>query len=294
MNLFVESDLLATIPLFAKLSPADRADLQGLMQPREVDANTPIFWIGEKGDEFFVIRDGTVTISVPDESGKEVTLATMGPGDFFGELSLLDGGRRTATARGETTVVLLALGRDAFHSFVMKHPSSAIHMMTVLGRRQRETVERLRGLRNVNEAVDEKLTRTQRLFQRVAAVGASEIFLLANLLFFIAWISINSYRYAAAHRADPKGIPAVSLLDAPPTFFWLGFLVTLEAIVLSMFVLNSQKRQAERDSIKADLDYQVNRKAQLEIMELHAKVDRLHAVLAKTSGDPDADEARST
>jgi uncharacterized membrane protein len=58
-------------------------------------------------------------------------------------------------------------------------------------------------------------------------------------------------------------------------------MLTLEAIVLSIFVLNSQKRQAQRDSIKADLDYQVNRKAQLEIMHLHEKIDLLQQTVSQ-------------
>ena len=76
----------------------------------------------------------------------------------------------------------------------------------------------------------------------------------------------------------------IRFYDEPPTFFILGFFITLEAIVLSMFVLNSQKRQARRDSIKADLDYQINRKAHMEIMQLHEKLDRLEELVAGLAG----------
>ena len=57
--------------------------------------------------------------------------------------------------------------------------------------------------------------------------------------------------------------------------------MTVEGLLLSIFVLNSQRRQAQRDAIKADLDYQVNRKAQLEIMHLHEKLDRLTTAISE-------------
>jgi CRP/FNR family cyclic AMP-dependent transcriptional regulator len=69
------------------------------------------------------------------------------------------------------------------------------------------------------------------------------------------------------------------VIDEPPTFVQLGFLISLEAIVLSMIVLNSQKRQAERDRIRSDLEYEVNIKAHLEVIQLHQKVDRLETLL---------------
>src|SRR4029078_9393229 len=99
--------------------------------------------------------------------------------------------------------------------------------------------------------------------------------LVVNVLVILGWMVVQTLRYNAASHADPAHVPPISTLDQPPTFFWLGFMITVEAIVLSIFVLNAQKRQANRDAIKADLDYQVNRKAQLEIMQLHEKLEQV-------------------
>ena len=63
--------------------------------------------------------------------------------------------------------------------------------------------------------------------------------------------------------------------DEPPSFGMLGFIVTVEALFISLFVLISQGQQGERDRIRADLDYQVNLKAHQEVMQLHQKLDRL-------------------
>lgn len=270
----MNTDFFSAIPLFADLTPGEREDLARLLQPRRFDSHHAVFWIGEPGDEFFIIESGQVVICYPDEHGEEKTLAVLGPGHFFGELSLLDGGRRTATARAQTESRLLSLGREAFHDFLKKHPVSAIHILSTIGRRQRDSLDKLRGIKNANEVVEEQRTPVQRLAERVSAIITSGPFVILNTGFFLIWILVNTLRHPTK----------INWHDDPPTFFTLGFLITLEAIVLSMFVLNSQKRQAKRDAIKADLDYQINRKAHLEITQLHEKLDRLEAMVAGLAG----------
>ena len=263
-------DVLAPIPLFAKLPVPERAELAGMLQSKRFGAHQPVVWLGEQGDDFYIVHTGKVAVSCPDEAGKEVTLGTLGPGQFFGEISLLDGGPRTATVRTLRDSTMLVLTRDDFLQFLRRHPDASIYMLKILGQRQRETNEKLRGIRNANEEIEAKRTPVQRAAAKIAAIGASEIFVLINVVFFTMWIVINTWRSYQGRK----------WYDEPPTFFTLGFIITLEAILLSMFVLNSQKQQAERDRIKADLDYQVNLKAHQEVMQLQQKVDRLYAVVA--------------
>lgn len=268
-------DPLEKVPLFAKLAPEHRLELAALMQTRQFVDQQPIFWIDEPGDDFHIIADGQVAIVVPDDAGKEVSLALLPAGAFFGELALLDGGPRTATARAHGDTTLRSLDRAQFYAFLEKHPSAAIHILTILGQRQRETVEKLRGIRNVNEAVEERTTRMQRFLEKVAGFGASELFLFGNLLFFICWIILQTFFAIKSGRN-------ITFVDDPPTFFWLGIIIALESIMLTMFVLTSQKRQADRDRIRGDLDYQVNLKAHSEVMQLHQKINRLTALVAES------------
>jgi CRP-like cAMP-binding protein len=261
----VDPTLLGNIPLFSKLSVEEVAALTGLLRARKFAASEPVVYIGDDGSEFYVVQLGKVAVSHPDETGKEVVLAELGPGNFFGEISLLDGGPRTATVRAATDVTLLSLERGAFVQFLLKHPSAAVHILTILGARQRDLLEKLRGLRNVNEAVAGEQTRLQQVLTRFARIFASERFLLCNLLFFVSWVVVHTW------LARDK----INWIDQPPTFFWLGFMITAESIVIAMFVLNAQRRQAERDRVRADLEYQVAVKAHVEVMELHRKVDRL-------------------
>jgi len=266
-----DSALLKSIALFAQLSEGEREELGKLLRVRNYRANEPIFWIGDAGTDFFIVQHGRVVLSCPDEAGNEIEIAILGPGNFFGEISLLDGGPRTASARAEGNLTLLSLNRDEFLDFLRTKPSATIHIMTVLGQRTRGMLDKLRGIRNVNEEVDSHIKPLQKLVDRGAAIGASGWFLIINICFIIVWISVQCLLWKKP----------INFRDEPPTFFWLGFMITLEAILLTMFVLNSQKRQAERDRIRADLDYQVNVKAHLEVMQLHQKMDRLQAALVE-------------
>jgi CRP/FNR family cyclic AMP-dependent transcriptional regulator len=267
-----ETNPLSEIPLFAQLTPEELGELASLLKLRPFTAGDTIVLVGLAGQEFFLIREGRVAISLPDDEGKEVVLASLGPGHFFGEISLLDGGPRTATASAETDAVLWELGRADFLNFISRHPLVAIQMMTVLGRRQRETNEKLRAIKNVNEVIAEQRTTGEVAVQKLATAFASNRFVLANLFFFAAWIVSNVVLFKS-HRN----------FDDPPAFFTLGFVIALESILLSMFVLASQKFQSERDRVRADLEYEVNVKAQLDIVELHQKVDRLQSLMKEAA-----------
>jgi len=275
-----DTDLLRNIPLFAGLVDTNREELASLLQSRQYAAHQPIFWIGERGEEMFIVQHGKVILSYPDETGHEITVAGLGPGAFFGELSLLDGGSRTATARTDSETTLLVLDRKGFFKFLEAHPTAAIHMIATLAQRHREAMDKLRGIKNVNEEIKDRITPLQRLVDRATAFAASGWFLLGNTVFFIVWMT--SFTIVAL-----RGKADISLLDAPPTFALLAFFITLESMLLTMFVLNSQNRQGERDRIKADLEYQVNLKAQYEVMELHRKIDRLEGMLPK---NPQSDQ----
>ena len=260
----MDANLLRNIPFFSGLGDEETRALLNLLKPRTFKANETIFWIGESGTDFYIIQNGNVVLIYPDETGKETTLAVLGPGDFFGELSLLDGGPRTATSRALTDVQLLCLTREEFLDFIRAHPSSTIHMIQVLARRQRETIEQLRGIRNPNKFIEEITEQGplwNRIADKIAALSASQVFLLVHVVWFLAWTSVNTLAGSRAFDPFPFGL--------------LTMIVSLEAIFLSIFVLVSANRQTEKDRIRAELDYQVNLKAQLEVMRLHQKMDRL-------------------
>jgi CRP/FNR family cyclic AMP-dependent transcriptional regulator len=266
-------DILGEIPLFATLPVSERLELADMMRPRSIAADETIVVIGEAGNDFYVIGTGNLTVSCPDEFGKEVKLATLSPGSFFGELSLLDGGPRTATVRAETPASVLSLGREDFMAFLSKHPDAAVKMLTILGQRQRDTLDKVRGIRNANEAIAANTTKWEKLAEKLAGLTATREFVLINLIGCAIWIGINMF---LRHLHRPGLVP----FDQPPTFSVLGLIVTVEALFVTLFVLISQSLQSERDHIRADLEYQVNLKAHQELMQLQQKVDRLAGMVA--------------
>ncbi|HMP75017.1 MAG TPA: DUF1003 domain-containing protein [Kiritimatiellia bacterium] len=254
----------SAIPLIAGLNADDIDRLKKSMVTRKVDGNETIFWAGDQGTDFFIIESGRVLLNLQDDAGRETRLATLGPGDCFGEISLLDGGPRTATCRADTAVTLHVLSRTAFFDFLKNHPSAALHLLETLGQRQRETLAQLRAVRNSNEAVKETVEvgpLWPRIADRIATISASKQFLVLHIFWFAIWIAYNLLLEEKAFDPYPFG--------------FLTMTVSLEAIFLSIFVLVSANRQSERDRIRADVDHQVNLKAHNELLELQRKMDRL-------------------
>jgi len=195
-------------------------------------------------------------------------LELMESGDFFGELSLLDGGNRSATATATQRTDTLVLERHEFLDLMLQKPHMAQDVMVALAKRVRRTdnLLRRRVSRNVNEVVEEKLTLGQRIADVIAEFSGSIAFLLLNAVFFALWLGINA-------------LPSVAFDPYP--FGLLTMIVSLEAIFLSIFVLVSQNRQGDKDRIRNELDYQVNLKAELGVSTLLHKTDQFGDSLAE-------------
>jgi len=99
----------------------------------------------ESDDKLYIIEKGEVRISQTSKEGKEYTLATLGEGTFFGELSLLDGGPHTATARTITETTLLTIDQSDFYSFLDKHPQFSRTLLAVLVDRLRKNSNTMRN-----------------------------------------------------------------------------------------------------------------------------------------------------
>ncbi|MBL8764292.1 MAG: DUF1003 domain-containing protein [Phycisphaerae bacterium] len=273
---------LGHIPLFCKLDETESRALSASLERREVAPGDAVCWFGESGGSMFVIDAGRVDVSVPNERGEHVLLNHLGPGGFFGEISLLDGGARTATVRAAEATTLLVLSREAFRRFVHDHPDAALDILTVMGARQRAANEAIRGLANPNSAFERTRTTVwQRASDMIATVAASQWFTVFHLSWFGAWIGLNtlgSVLYGPFGEANPQP----RWVFDPFPFGLLTMVVSLEAIFLSIFVMVSQNRQSEKDRLRIDLDYQVNVKAQTEIMAISRRLERIEASLAGT------------
>ena len=256
-------ELLATVPLFKLLDEPERADLEKVLSLRVVSPGETIFSIGEPGDSLYIVGTGNIEVFVKDNTGTKIVLTVCGPGEVFGELSLFDGGARTASALALETSELLALGRDDLLAFLRARPDTALDFLAIMGQRIRSTDEilRRRAARNINVDFEVQSTTLEKIADIIAEFSGSILFLFLNAAWFIGWIAWNV-------------TPDLPHFDPYP-FGFLTMVVSLEAIFLSIFVLISQNRQAAKDRLRADAEYEVNLKAELEITHLHEKVDFL-------------------
>ena len=259
------AQLLAEVPLFQLLSADERNLLATELDLVRYGAGEIVFVTGDPGDSMYVIRTGEVEVFFKDDTGAKVVLETMGPGDFFGELSLLDSGPRTASAVVTRDVEALRVDRRDLDQLLKLQPGSALELLTAMGRRMRVTAELLRhtASRNVNQEVADQRTAIQKAADWIAAASGSIAFLLLHCVGFAGWIAVNLGL-----------IPGVEIFDPYP-FGLLTMAVSLEAIILSVFVLLSQNRQVAKDRVRSDVEYDVNLKAEMEIAHLHEKIDRM-------------------
>jgi uncharacterized membrane protein len=264
-----DSALLAEVPMFQLLDEAERADLAANLDELKFAAGQTIFRAGDPGDAMYVIRSGEVEMFFKDNTGNKIVLETSGPGHFFGELSLLDSGSRSASVMALTEVEALRVDRDDLNHLFRAHPGAAMDLLAAMGRRMRVTAELLRhtASRNVNQEIEDKRSVIDKAADWIAAFSGSIAFLFIHILIFAVWIGLNI-------------IPGIPQFDPFP-FGLLTMSVSLEAIILSVFVLLSQNRQIEKDRVRSDVEYDVNLKAELEIMQLHEKIDHLNSDVLK-------------
>src|ERR1041384_1428549 len=257
--------LLAGIEIFELLHADDKQALADVFDAIKLNAGETLFHTGDPGEALFVVRSGSIELYIKDTAGQKIVLTVAEEGDLFGELSLLDSGPRTATAVALTDTELLVLDRDDLLLLFQKRPDAALHMLGAMSAMTRKADEllRTRVSRNVNEEIEEHTTPLQRIADWIAWFSGSMPFLIINGAWFVIWIMLNTL---------PLGIPK---FDEYP-FGLLTMIVSLEAIFLSCFVLVSQNRQAEKDRVRADIEYEVNIKAELEIGDLHEKIDRIY------------------
>ena len=130
-------ELLVRCPLFAELPAGEAEKLAALLRQRRYRPGEPVFREGDPGTALYVIQTGEVRILLGGSDGKEVVLALLGPGEFFGELALLDGEPRSADAVVTTAAELHVLPREDFLRFLRDVPSVAVSMLASLSRRFR-------------------------------------------------------------------------------------------------------------------------------------------------------------
>jgi len=130
--------LLRSVSIFAELDEAEAAGLERLVRRRRYDEGEVVVSEAERGDALYVLVRGKVKVVLYGATGREVILSIFKePGDFFGEMSLLDDEPRSATVTAMEPSELVVLSRANFRAHLARHPKVAVQVMTELSRRLR-------------------------------------------------------------------------------------------------------------------------------------------------------------
>lgn len=138
--------LLASVPIFSELTSLELEELRSRMSRQRYKKSNMILMEDEFGDTFFIISKGIVKITRISEEGREVILAMLGEGDFFGEMSLLDGETRSANAIAFDDAEVLILKRHDFIDLLQKYPKIAISLLAEMASRIRKSDHQIESL----------------------------------------------------------------------------------------------------------------------------------------------------
>src|SRR3984893_8347677 len=255
---------LRSVPLFSSLDSKATAELGEYLTIHDYPKSAMIFRNGDPGDAMYLIDIGKVRISLTDADGADVTLAELGPGDFFGEMAMLDGQGRSANAIATEDARVAKLTRDDFLSFMQSDPRVTLELLTALTARLRRTDDLLRHRvsRNVNQEEAAQLTLADRLADKIAEFGGSWKFITVFMTFLLCWVLVNTW-VLVTRAFDPHPFLLLST--------GLNMLAALQAPIIMM----SQNRQAHKDRLRANLDYQVNLKNELLLSDIIRRLDEL-------------------
>jgi len=282
-NLSDEAQSLARVPLFKRLEPHELEHLAEEVDQVNYPAGETIFNEHDRGDALYILEEGAVRIWVFDEDVKEVTLAELKPGDFFGELAVLDRGERSSSATAIVDTYLHRLSSDDFQQFLMDHPDAAIDVICEIAARMRQTnlLVSQRASRNINVEMEQRATIGQRIADKVASFGGSWTFIIIYLTFLVGWMAFNTF--VLLHYGHGENGAQFD----PYPYILLNLMLSMTAALQAPIIMMSQNRAAEKDRLAAEQDFKVNLKSEMMLEELirkqrarDAQMDHLNSALA--------------
>ena len=251
---------LRHVPLFSLLDDEELHVLSQQVELRDFAAKQRIYKAGEPGLRAFVMMSGAVEVTLLDEDGQEVVFSEPRHGDFFGFASMLEGVEHQTSAIATEPTTCLEVDRNDISVLLEKKPQAGLDMMTVLAREihTAQAVIRARAMRNPNELIDEQETFGERIADKVASFGGSWSFIIMFGVTLVSYTIISNLMHNKSW--DPYPYILLNL--------FLSMLAAIQAPVIMM----SQNRQDHKDRVRSELDFEVNRRAEAEILALYRKI----------------------
>jgi len=252
---------LKHVPLFEKLDDEELAILAQQVELKKFAMRQRIYKMGDPGQRGYVVISGKAQVATVDEDQQELVIDEPTHGEFFGFAAMLDEMPHQTTATALEDTVCVEVDRDDIATLLQKKPMAGMDMMAVLGRQfhASQTLVRLRAARNPNDLIEKESTFGERIADRVAGFGGSWTFIITFLVILVVYSSANVVLGRKAW--DPYPFILLNL--------FLSMLAALQAPVIMM----SQNRQDQKDRVRGELDFDVNRRAEMEIQGLSRKLN---------------------
>jgi uncharacterized membrane protein len=262
-------EVLKHVPLFALLDEEETAVLAGQVRLKTFAPRQRIYKIGDSGGQAYVVVSGRVRVATVDQDHQEVVVDEPSHGEFFGFASMLEQTAHQTEATAIDEAVCLEVDQKDIAVLLQRKPLAGMDMLRVLGRQfhASQQLVRLRANRHPNEVIEKDATFGERIADVVAGFGGSWTFIIAFGIVLAIYMSVDA---ALGKKAwDPYPYILLNL--------FLSMLAAVQAPVIMM----SQNRQDTKDRLRGELDYDVNRRAEVEIQGLARKLN----VLGEKIGD---------
>jgi len=256
-------EVLKHVPLFALLDEEETAVLAGQVRLKTFSPRQRIYKIGDSSGQAYVVVSGRVRVSTVDQDQQEVVIDEPSHGEFFGFASMLEQTPHQTQAEAIEQVECLEVNRNDIAVLLQRKPLAGMDMLTVLGRQfhASQQLVRLRANRHPNEVIEKDATVGEHVADIVAGFGGSWTFIILFSIILAIYMTVDA---VLGKRAwDPYPYILLNL--------FLNMLAALQAPIIMM----SQNRQDTKDRLRGELDYDVNRRSEVEIQGLARKLNLL-------------------
>jgi CRP/FNR family cyclic AMP-dependent transcriptional regulator len=259
-----DPELLKRVPLFARLDDDETAVLAAQVELKKFAPRERIYKLGAPGGQAYVLVSGQVRVSTVDEEGQEVVVHEPTQGEFFGLASMLEETPHQTNAIALEESTCIEVDRNDITALLVQKPHAGMDLLAVLGRQFHAAQElaRARAGRNPNDIIEQEATLGERVADAVAGFGGSWT--------FISIFGITLAVYTLANVLLEK-----QAWDPYP-FILLNLFLSMLAAIQAPVIMMSQNRQNTRDRLRSELDFDVNRRAEVEIKGVAQKINALN------------------
>ena len=258
-----DPEVLDNVRFFSLLDADEKAVLAAQVDLKMFAPRQRIYKTGDPGGRGYVLISGAVRVTTVDEDHQEVLVEEPSPGEFFGFASLLDETPHRTDATASEQTACIEIDRHDIFTLIEQKPHAGLDLLSAVGRRLHAAHDlvKARSARNPNEVIEEAATSGERIADSVARFGGSWTFIIAFGVVLSVYTAINIGLGRQAWDPYP--------------FILLNLFLSMLAAIQAPVIMMSQNRQDKKDRVRSELDFDVNRRAEIEIQGLARKLNML-------------------